>query len=183
MKTELLKSGTLVGFWLVSAGLGRRFLLAALVSAPDSGKAAPFFVSSPFPIGHWPVPFIGRSLKRLLHLLLHKQKTSILSPRRGENRFATQAGLAPGVLLRLLRGGIRPYEGFGVSLVHAEHTKSPQNDGISALAQLEAAKTVFDCFRFMGLAEIGRCRASGPPPQTHHAAHLGPHRKPTKVVY
>ena len=32
---------------------------------------------------------------------------------------------------------------------------------------------VFDCFRFMALAEIGRCRISVPPPQTHQGGLLG----------
>ena len=45
--------------------------------------------------------------------------------------------MSPGVLLRLLRGRIGPYEGFVVSPAHGEHTKSPQNDGFSALWSLE----------------------------------------------
>ena len=35
-----------------------------------------------------------------------------------------------------------------------------------------ASATVFDCFRFMELAEIGRCCASGPPSQTHQGGLL-----------
>ena len=43
---------------------------------------------------------------------------------RGENRFVTRG--FTWVLLRLLRGGIGPYEGFSASLVHGGHTKAPQ---------------------------------------------------------
>ena len=62
---------------------------------------------------------------------------------RGENRLVTQASLPTGVLLRLLRGGIGPYEGFGVSLVHGEHTKSPINDDISVLARLSKLRSKY----------------------------------------
>ena len=43
--------------------------MAALVSAPDGGKAAPFLFFSPLPIGHWPVPLAGRLRVCFLHWL------------------------------------------------------------------------------------------------------------------
>ena len=43
--------------------------------------------------------------------------------------------------------------------------------GVRSRVEASAQLSVFDCFRFMELAEIGRCRASLSPPQTHQVVY------------
>ena len=45
------------------------------------------------------------------------------------------------------------------------------------------ASTVFDCFRFMELAETGRCRASVPPPQTHQGGLMRVDRVRSRLAF